>query len=409
MSRPLAAVAATAALATLTLAACTSDSDEPAAADPSTTSPATEQPPEPDTWVVTLGDSYIAGEGARFAGSTASANRDSVDALGPDAYADGDLGEAEPGCHRAEVWPGLIDQEGVGSKNLACSGARTDSFRAGSNFKPGVDFYRGNRGDVGQLVALQQFAGNHEVTDVLVSVGGNDVGFGDIVAACVGAFLAPAGVGTPCRDSPDLAARLTPAALNRVADDVATSLRGVEKAMTAAGYQPADYVVTVATYPSPLPPAADIRYTEQERRNEQGGCPFFDVDADWANDVVLRAINDTVVQGVEQSGLSNVGVLDLSRVLVGHRLCERGVSQLNEADLRAWDAAGASAQVEWVNGLTPDFSYAQEALHPGYWGTQAMRACYVAATEADAPAGGQCVVTDDSTSAEELPQVRFVG
>ena len=50
----------------------------------------------PQRWVVTLGDSYISGEGGRWAGNI-TGDPERVDALGGDAYHDGPDGERIPG------------------------------------------------------------------------------------------------------------------------------------------------------------------------------------------------------------------------------------------------------------------------------------------------------------------------
>src|SRR5512139_1809664 len=76
-------------------------------------------------YVATVGDSYISGEAGRWAGN--SNNGESyVDALGSTAYFDNatNTGEQIERCHRsksAEVHVG----GGIGSVNLACSGATT--------------------------------------------------------------------------------------------------------------------------------------------------------------------------------------------------------------------------------------------------------------------------------------------
>ena len=115
------------------------------------------------TWVVTLGDSAISGEAGRWAGNTNQSS--SKTDTGANAYFDNAAGngEAIPGCHRsraAEVHIG----GGIGSLNLACSGARTYT-QTGDTFKPGLDWYSGPEG-TSQVVALQGFAAELD-TDAL--------------------------------------------------------------------------------------------------------------------------------------------------------------------------------------------------------------------------------------------------
>ncbi len=59
----------------------------------------------------------------------------------------------------------------------------------GTNFEPGLDFYSGYSQTSAQAGALQTFAGTHNMKMVVVSIGGNDFDFADIVATCVADFL----------------------------------------------------------------------------------------------------------------------------------------------------------------------------------------------------------------------------
>ena len=61
-------------------------------------------------------------------------------------------------------------------------------------------------------------------------------------------------------------------------------LRGVREAMAAAGYLRSDYRLVTMGYASPFPPGRWIRYPEDgwSRLNE-GGCPVWNDDADWAD------------------------------------------------------------------------------------------------------------------------------
>jgi hypothetical protein len=61
--------------------------------------------------------------------------------------------------------------------------------RDGSDFKPGLDFYDDGAGHQGQAKLLQAFASTHNVKLVVISIGGNDYRFADIVQDCVEDFL----------------------------------------------------------------------------------------------------------------------------------------------------------------------------------------------------------------------------
>ena len=110
--------------------------------------------------IVTVGDSYISGEGGRWAGNT-NTSSSNVDALGSTAYYDNASNTAEviSGCHRSKAAEAHIGG-GVISANLACSGARTYT-QTGSSFKPGVDFYDNGAGLQGQAKMLQEIGRAH--------------------------------------------------------------------------------------------------------------------------------------------------------------------------------------------------------------------------------------------------------
>ncbi|MEJ7745038.1 MAG: hypothetical protein WKF73_22420 [Nocardioidaceae bacterium] len=144
-------------------------------------------------WVVLVGDSFISGEGARWAGNTLGPAA-AVDGLGRDAYLHGGDGAAQQGCHRADVSAGF---GAIRVKNLACSGATTRSRGRGADFTPGLDFYHDRHGRLGQALALRRFAERHQVNDVALSVGGNDFGFGSVVTRCITTFLWTVGPSPP--------------------------------------------------------------------------------------------------------------------------------------------------------------------------------------------------------------------
>ena len=345
--------------------------------------------------IVTLGDSYLSGEAGRWAGNT-NGPTGPVDALGPAAYFDDPTGTAEtvPGCHRSAAAAAHVGG-GVVSVNLACSGART-ATRPGPPFKPGIDFHDDGAGQVGQARALQDLARTANVRMVVLSIGGNDFGFGEVVETCVKNFvLSLAVIQNLCSDDGPITARFTP---ERVAEGTAAigeAIGNVRAAMAAAGYAPSQYRIVVQNYPSPIPGGSAFRYPQSGRtRLSVGGCGFWDRDADWANDTVLTAINTAVAAAVAQAG-GEVRLLDVSGAFHGRRLCEDTVGLLEEEDLASWQAPGAVDRTEWVRAVrippaAPTASQVQESLHPGYWGGLALRNCLRQAYDDGAPRGGRC-------------------
>jgi hypothetical protein len=362
--------------------------------------------------VVTLGDSAISGEAGRWAGNT---NTESwrVDALGSQAYWDAGGGEAIGGCHRSRAAQAHIGG-GVLSANLACSGARTftSGTAAGEDFKPGIDFYSDAQGRQGQALALQQYAGTRNVKAVVVMIGANNYGFAAVVERCVANWLtSPSWWKNYCSDDSDIASRFTAARQAAETTNVRDALLRVRQAMTNAGYSPSQYTIIGQTYWSPVPRAAGFRYPETGfTRQTIGGCGVWNRDADWANDVVVNALNNTMKNAVAQSGMTNAVVLDLQTALNGRRLCESTVGLLEERGVASWTSAGAVDSTEWVAQIRTVTTILgpyqlQESAHASYWGQLAMRNCLRQAYNGGAVRGGNCVrVTTGLTSRGE-PQM----
>jgi hypothetical protein len=219
-------------------------------------------------WVVSVGDSYISGEAGRWAGNNKTFSSSAfIDALGATAYDDNSTGTGEriQGCHRsrsAEVYIG----GGVLGENLACSGAKTESFcdTAHHVFKPGLDFNsedcEGNTYE-GQALMLQHFAAAHDIKLVAISIGGNDFGFGAVVEECAKDFVAQWVGGSPCSHDTKLRDRLL-GEFDLVAHRVEQAVLHVGEAMSQAGYSSSQYSIIVQTYPSPLPSGTEFRYGE---------------------------------------------------------------------------------------------------------------------------------------------------
>lgn len=354
-------------------------------------------------WVVTLGDSYISGEGARWAGTTLG-NARRVDALGPDAYFDQRGTESAPGCHRAEQSVATVGA-GLRGRNLACSGARTRSDASGVRLRPGLDFAEDDRG-TGQALALQRFATRHRVSAVAVSIGGNDFGFGTLVGACLSPVVVASATDPQCRDDPGVTALFEPGRRQAVREAVTAALGRVSEAMARAGYDAADYRLLVLTYPSPVPPARRLRTSSTDIGRT--GCLVSGPDATWLNRTALRAINGTVRAAAEAAELANLSVLELGALFVGHRLCERGTGPLEATGLRSWRSPGAAERLEWVNPLYLSIApwQLQESLHPNYWGMLAQQACLREALLKPPAAVRRCVTTGGGSGTE--PGVRLV-
>jgi hypothetical protein len=347
--------------------------------------------------VVTLGDSAISGEAGRWAGNTNESPSD-VDALGSTAYWDTPTGEAIRGCHRSKAAEAHIGA--VKSLNLACSGARTSTGGTGSgeDFKPGIDFYLDASGRKGQARMLQEYAATNNVKAVVVMIGANNYGFAAIVEHCVTNWLtSPSWWKNYCSDDSDMTSRFTATRQATETANVRDALLRVRQAMANAGYTDAQYTIIAQTYWTPIPRSGGFRYPESGwTRQSVGGCGVWNRDADWAHDVVVKAMNSTTKNAAAQSGLTNLVVLDLQNALDGRRLCESGVGLLEEKGIASWRSAGAADATEWVSQIrtaTTIFGpyQLQEGSHASYWGQLAMRNCLRLAYNGGAVRGGRCV------------------
>ncbi|GAA1475764.1 hypothetical protein GCM10009623_02100 [Nocardioides aestuarii] len=366
------------------------------------TTPAVADGPGSGTpWVVTLGDSYISGEAGRWAGSS-NASSSRADALGASAYFDNASGTGETinRCHRSTSAEAYIGG-GVSGLNLACSGARTTTSD-GSNFKPGLDFFDDGAGKRGQAAMLQTFAATHHIGMVVVSIGGNDFNFADIVQTCVTNWAtSPTWAKNYCNDDSSVRSNFTSANVAAVRARIATGIRNVRTAMRNAGYADGSWSLLVQTYPSPIPNGSGFRYSESGySRQSTGGCGFWNADANWANATALPTINNAVKGAVADAGVANSKVLDLASAFNGRRLCETGVGLYEEKGIASWTSPGAVDQTEWVNQIRTVSTccasspyYIQESLHPNYWAQLATRSCVRQAWNGGATRGGTCAIS----------------
>jgi hypothetical protein len=348
-------------------------------------------------WVVSLGDSYISGEGGRWAGNSNSSSA-SVDAGGAAAYFDnGGTSETINRCHRstaAEIHIG----GGVNSLNLACSGAKTSTFTSSDGyFKPGIDFYNSG-GNQGQALMLQNFAATHNVKMIQLSIGGNNFGFADIIQTCVTDFLtSPSWWKNYCNDDSSVTANFTATNVTNQQNAITGAINNIKTAMANAGYTTAQYKIVVQTYPSPVPNGTGFRYSESGfTRQSTGGCGFWNADANWANGTALVKINNAVKGAATAANTNaNIVVLDLAAAFNGRRLCENTVNLMENSGKANWTVAGASDSTEWIaqiRTLSTVFGpyYVQESLHPNWWGEKAIRNCVRQAYNGGAIRGGVC-------------------
>ncbi len=345
--------------------------------------PTAAQDVEP-TAAVAMGDSYIAGESGRWLGNSSNSwgDRNGTDRAAEwrgwywryveenvygDTYASG--------CNRSDVAPIVSAGLAVDTvANLACSGARTINLRSAAN---GGREYRGEPPQADQLAAI---AAGHDVEVVVVSVGGNDLGFAGMNIDCVTRYV------TSTRWWPDTCAQAQqrnvdgrlPAALEGVRG-VLADVRSVLDAHGDAGAR-----IILQSYPKPVTDSAANRYRQTGwNRTFTGGCPFWDVDLDWATGTLVPSITEGLRSVAADTG---VEFLDLTDALRGHEPC----AQTAAHGTGGIDGAGA----EWVRFVTPGITQgdAGESLHPNAHGQRALGRCIALAVDTD-PSPDVCVNT----------------
>jgi len=323
------------------------------------------------TAAVSLGDSYISGEAGRWQGNSpnSAGSRDGTDracvfTAGVCTAYDKSLVYIPPsdtnGCHRSDVAEIRSAAISVAQKiNIACSGAVTANiWRAQSG---GQTF----KGELPQADQLATLARQVNVKLVVLSIGGNDLGFADIVAACVTAYVSN---GPPCRTTQDapLRAKMPTAMAN-----VRKALDEIRFALAGDGYGPFDYRLELQSYPSVIPRAAENRYAEADKasRGGLGGCPFYDTDSDWARDTVVPLISDNLKAAALDRGAQFIDLRDAfqSREICATTTALAGPTSPPSPTTSDWG--------RFLSGVTPVQGDLQEAIHPNAYGQKALGTC----------------------------------
>ena len=390
-------------------------------------------------YVVTVGDSFLAGEGSRWATNGPPSNAVvpyGVDPTILNTWANVDTGArydpvalppAHAPCHRTRNAEAHIDTNIAGvardatvrTKNLACSGSSTGSVWYNNKFYPGVDF-TGSAGDPyqGQAFQLQEFAKKNNVKLVVLSIGGNDLDLFAILHPCIKAYVLAvvSSMASYCSDDATLRAKVGSTKMAEVQRKIATAIDNIQRAMANAGYSNGSWSLLVQTYPIAFPSSDRMRYPEYDTvfwQPRKQACPLFNRDVNWAVNTVLPQLNTAARRAAasENIGANNIGVLDLEHALDGHRVCEKGV----DSTWKQWNTIGPG--VEWVLGLEVGLIGSvlgppgvAERIHPTAWGTWALRNCLRQAWNAGQVQAGTCTpMSSDAVNALGEPLMRFNG
>ncbi|MCZ4097735.1 MULTISPECIES: GDSL-type esterase/lipase family protein [Streptomyces] len=311
---------------------------------------------------VSMGDSYISGEAGRWKGNsdTASGSRDGTDRAwtGGSTYDPTTVygSTYASGCDRSDS---AEINSLAGAVNIACSGATTANvFRAGNG---GQSF----KGEAPQADQLASIAANNTVKLITLSIGGNDLGFSDVISTCVKDYLIWYSY---CHTSQQSA---IDSRMSAAMAGVGKSIDEIRAVMTADGYASGDYRIVLQSYPSPIPRSTEMRYPESGwSRASTGGCPFWNGDADWARDSMVPQISNALAGVAATKG---VQFMDLRDMLQGREVCAKTSS------LATPGAAPSATTSEWARfvdaGLSSSQGTVQESMHPNYYGELALGSC----------------------------------
>jgi lysophospholipase L1-like esterase len=319
--------------------------------------------------IVAMGDSFISGEGGRWAGNgseplgtRSGTDRAAYDcgALGCEYDAARVYGSSEADdCHRSDVAPIESAPIDVDLRiNLACSGAKA------KDLWPSAEGGTSHFGEPAEADQLAMVARRDEVRMVVVTVGANDVGFGELVAECALDWArSPEDEEATCHREAEAQIRDR---LPEATRGITAALHGVRRVMRDAGYDRSDYRLVAMGYASPFPEARWFRYPEDGwTRLTEGGCPVWNADADWAAD---RATVDLAEALRTAAAASGAEYLDLADAFDGHQLCDRRAQ-------RVGPAGPSPLTAEWFRRLSFTQGSTRESLHPNAYGQQVMGTC----------------------------------
>jgi lysophospholipase L1-like esterase len=242
--------------------------------------------------------------------------------------------------------------------NLACSGAKARDLWPGA--EGGTSHFE-EPPEADQLAAV---ARRDDVRLVVVTVGANDVGFGELVAECaVDWARSPEDEEVTCHREAEAQIRGSLPAATRA---ITAALQGVRRTLRAAGYERSDYRLVTMGYASPFPEGRWFRYPEDGwSRLTEGGCPVWNADADWAADRATVDLGEALKSAAASTGAEH---LDLTDAFDGHQICDRRAR-------RVGNEGPSPLTAEWFRRLSFSQGSTRESLHPNAYGQKVMGAC----------------------------------
>ncbi len=342
----------------------------------------------PTPVAVSMGDSFISGEGGRFAGSVYNNLRsDGESDEGPhnrgwgvyrDQMGNPISGERER-CHRSDSAEinGAARAFGQVPINLACSGATTADI-----------LFQSRRTEAPQIQQLSAIAQDKskQIKTIAVSIGGNDLGFASILADC-----------TQITEYHDCGTDGTFAKLqakrSAVRANVTTTLNAISDVMRKNGYADGSYKFVYQSGPD-LFATSGVRYRSSSifsGYKESPGVPMSDATVDFAHNAIVPFIGSLMKEAAGASNNKSIQFLDLENAFEGHQLSHKATEQITVPWFGTTKTPVAST-AEWVvpinsnyiAGNVFDTERQQESYHPNKFGQDALTTCLVGALRTDA-------------------------
>ncbi|MFJ2753624.1 hypothetical protein [Streptomyces sp. NPDC087297] len=300
--------------------------------------------------------------------------------------------------------------------NLACSGAETKHIIGGpvGDNKEANDRVDADNQVIGfksenlQIADLAEAAKRYQVKVVVLSIGGNDMGFGPVAENCGKEYALWSDVMANCIDGGG-APRSGKNALAPMLNDklvttkaaVKKTVNEIKKTMEAAGQT--NYRFVLQTYPqflapeppnphAPGAPQGENRYPYNpynkgfRERLTLGGCPFGSHDSYRIREYVSKlstALKDARNEVNANTGGVDVDFLDVQDAFHGHEICNKNskLAVRNEQPPSSLPMKDRGAEFEWLRYVDNGFPVSRlqgdkdESVHPNAFGQVALGTC----------------------------------
>lgn len=366
------------------------------------------------TAAVAVGDSFISGEGAGNYTSVLDSNNrvqgyQNFSAPNSNAYF----------CHRsANAQVAVAALPGIQTRfNVACSGAIPHDIGS-----PSINRDKG-RYVAAQIDQLRAIATTHDIDLVVVNLGANAVGFGDVASKCVGKFLTDAFTGwwepwvniwsphattTGACGAGDFPSSST---LARAEDEVAASMRLILDTLRQIDPD-GQHRVVLQDYVNPLPQEFHRDFHDESGRRDSrdkfrdlareryaAGCPVHRGTLRHAHNMsesLGRMVGNVQSRMLREYPGADIVYLNVQRAFDGARLCEIASSPSGTLHAPTRAITNSTGRIQHTldgnksdvkklfENCTNYFQRCQEIWHPNRAGHAVLGQCLTAAWRASA-------------------------